>query len=236
MDWHLRSATCSDEHVASPIMQRTVFCADITAHLGKSQLDDRVPARSQCTVMHRARAWIPLLAVAAGYAASFFLIRRFMPFSLASPWFVVVAMICFLGLAFVAQPLVMIRMPGPLRTIRAWEAEGGLYRRLRVPAFGTLLRRTPLRLFNRDVYLPGGLRDKARVGAEVEAAEASHFWAAALVAPYMVYLSLRGTWIPLFWVSLAQLLINVYPVMHLRLTRHRLERIVSRMESGRTRL
>ena len=181
-------------------------------------------------------AWARLLGVAAGYGIGYFAWQRVMPFSVASPWFVVVAMICFLGLAFVAQPLVMIRMPGPLRTIRAWEAEGGLYRRLGVPAFGTLLRRTPLRLFNKDVYLPGGLRDKARVGAELEAAEASHFLAAALVAPYMLYLSLRGTWVPLFWVSLAQLLINVYPVMHLRLTRHRLERIVSRMESGRMRL
>jgi hypothetical protein len=186
--------------------------------------------------MHRARAWIPLLAVAAGYGASFFVIRRFMPFSLTSPWFVVVAMICFLGLAFVAQPLVMIRMPGPLRMIRAWEVEGGFYRKLHVPAYGTLLRRTPLRLFNRDVYLLSGLRDKTRVGAEVEAAEASHFWAAVLVAPYMAYLSLHETWVPLFWVSLAQLLINVYPIMHLRLTRHRLERIASRMESRRTRL
>lgn len=181
-------------------------------------------------------AWARFVGVAAGYGIAYFAWQRVMPFSLASPWFVVVSMICFLGLAFVAQPLVMIRMPGPLRTVRAWEVEGGLYRRLGVPAFGTLLRRTPLRLFNRDVYLPGGLRDKARVGAELEAAEASHFWAAALVAPYMAYLSLRGTWVPLFWVSLAQVVINVYPVMHLRLTRHRLERIVSRMESRRTRL
>jgi hypothetical protein len=180
-------------------------------------------------------AWARFVGVAAGYGIAYFAWQRVMPFSVASPWFVVVAMICFLGLAFVAQPLVMIRMPGPLRAVRAWEVEGGLYRGLRVPAYGALLRRTPLRLFNRDVYLPGGLRDKARVGAELEAAEASHFWAAALVVPYMVLLCLRSMWVPLFWVSLAQVLINVYPVMHLRLTRHRLERIASRMESRRTR-
>jgi len=186
--------------------------------------------------MGRRRDWIRLLAVAAGYAVAFVALQRVMPFSVASPWFVIVAMICFLGLAFVAQPLMMIRMPGPLRAVRAWEVERGLYRAIGVPVFGRVLRSTPLRLFNVDVYLRNGLGDRARVGAELEAAEASHFWAAAFVVPYMVYLSLRGMWVPLFWVSLAQVLINAYPVMHLRLTRHRLERIVSRMESRRTRL
>ena len=144
--------------------------------------------------MDRRHGWIRLTAVAAGYVVAFLAIRRAIPFSMASPWFVVVAMICFLGLAFVAQPLVMIRMPRPLRTIRGWEIEGGVYRALGVPAYGRLLRRTPLRGFNRDVYLHNGLRDTRTVGAELEAAEASHFWAALLVVPYMVHLTLMGMW------------------------------------------
>ena len=174
-------------------------------------------------------AWARFLAVAAGYAAAFVAIRRFMPFSVASPWFVLVAMVCVLGLAFVAQPIVMIRMPRPLRAIRAWEAGGGrVYRALGVSAYGALLRRTPLRLFNRDVYLRSGLRDTARVFEELEAAEASHFWAAVLVAPYMAYLVLHAMWAPLVWIALAQVFINLYPIMHLRLTRHRLGALVSR--------
>jgi hypothetical protein len=173
-------------------------------------------------------AWVRFLAVAAGYAAAFVAFQRFMPFSVASPWFVFVAMVCFLGLAFVAQPLVMIRMPRPLRAIRPVEANGRLYRALGVRTFGTLLRRTPLRLFNVDVYLHNGLRDAARVGAELEAAEASHFWAAVLVLPYMACLVRQGAWTVFLWFSLAQLLINVYPIMHLRLTRHRLERVALR--------
>jgi hypothetical protein len=40
-----------------------------------------------------------LLAVAAAYAAAFVAIRRAVPFSLDSPWFVFVAMVCVLGLA-----------------------------------------------------------------------------------------------------------------------------------------
>lgn len=187
-------------------------------------------------IMDRRRGWIHLTAVAAGYAAAFIVIRRVMTFDLASPWFVVVAMVCFLGLAFVAQPLVMIRMPRPLRTIRAWEIDGGVYRALGVQAYGRLLRRTPLRLFNRDVYLRDGLRDTQRAGAELEAAEASHFWAAVLVVPYMVHAALAEKWIALLGVSLAQALINAYPVMHLRLSRHRLDRLVSRMPPRRTTL
>jgi hypothetical protein len=185
--------------------------------------------------MGRGRAWIPLVAVATAYAVAFMAIRRFMPFSLASPWFVVVAMVCFLGLAFVAQPIVMVRMPRPLRTIRPWEVEGRVYRALAVPAYGRLLRRTALRLFNRDVYLHNGLRDTRRVGAELEAAEASHFWAALLVVPYMVHAGLSGMWGGLLGLSLAQVLINAYPVMHLRLSRYRLDRLVSRRSRQRAR-
>ena len=140
--------------------------------------------------MGKSRHWMPLLATAAGDGAAYRVIQRITPFDVASPWFVVVAMICFLGLAFVAQPLVMIRMPRVLRTIRAWEINGGVYRALGVPAYGRLLRRTPLRLFNRDVYLQDGLPGTQRVGAELEAAEASHFWAAVLVVPYMVHAAL----------------------------------------------
>jgi len=178
------------------------------------------------------RDWIRLLAVAAAYTAAFLLVRGLMPSGLDSPWFVCIAMICFLGLAFVARPVIPIRMPRPVQRIRPWEAEGRLYRRLRVRAFGTLLRRTSLRYLNRDVYLAGGARDTSELRSQLEAAEASHFWAALLVAPYMVRLALRGAWSALFWVTLAQVLINAYPMMHLRLTRARLDR-ASRQSSRR---
>lgn len=172
--------------------------------------------------------WLRFLAVAALYGAAFFLFRRAVPSGLESPWFALVAMICFLGLAFTARPLARIRMPGPLRALRSWETGGGVYRALRVPAFGRLLRRTPLRYFNTDVYFSDGRWGVAGVLAQVEAAEASHFWAAVLVAPYMCLAALRGAWGALFWVSFAQVVINVYPVMHLRLARHRLGRLASR--------
>ena len=43
----------------------------------------------------------------------------------------------------------------------------------------------------------------------------------------------HGMWAPLFWITLAQVLINLYPIMHLRLTRHRLGALVSRRRSRR---
>jgi hypothetical protein len=137
-------------------------------------------------------------------------------------------MVCFLGLAFVARPVLPIRMPGSLRRVRDWEAKGRLYRRLGVHGFGRLLRRTPLRLLNRDVYLSGALPGGAGLSTQLEAAEASHFWAALLVVPYMVRLCLTLRWQSLFWVTVAQVLFNLYPILHLRVARHRLGRAFAR--------
>lgn len=177
------------------------------------------------------RDWTRFLAVAAAYSVAFLSLRRAVPFRLESPWFVFVAMICFLGLTFVARPVVPIRMPRFLRRIQAWEVESGFYPRLGLPAFGRLLRRTPLRLLNRDVYLGAGTRDPAKLSVQLEAAEASHFWDAVLVVPYMVHVSLMGAWSTLLWFSLAQVLVNAYPIMHLRLTRHRLDRLALKTSS-----
>jgi hypothetical protein len=185
-------------------------------------------------VMGSSRDRVRLLAVATAYVAAYFAFRRAFPFSVASPWFVFVAMVCFLGLAAMARPVVPIRMPRWLRAVRPWETQPGIYRALRVPAFGRLLQRTPLRLLNTDVYLAGG-GGTARLSRQLEAAEASHFWDAMLVLPYMAHLALQGAWTAFLWFSLAQVLINAYPIMHLRLARHRLERVGSRKPSPRER-
>ena len=132
--------------------------------------------------------WLRFWGVAAAYGVTFLLLRRADPGIATSPWFVVAAMICFLGLMSVAKEVVRIRMPRALRGIRDWEARGRAYRALGVAAYGALLRRTPLRLLNRDVYLDRRTRHSGELSAQLEAAEASHFWAALLVIPYMVRL------------------------------------------------
>ena len=182
--------------------------------------------------MSAAKDWARFLAVAAAYVVAFVLVRRAVSFSLESPWFVVTAMVCVLGLAFLARPLVPFRMPRGARRVRGWEARV-LYRRLGVPAFGSLLRNTPLRFLNTDVYLAAGARSPRELAVRLEEAEASHFWAALLVAPYMIRLLLQGACAALFWIAVAQVLLNLYPIMHLRLTRYRLERVASRASRQR---
>jgi len=181
----------------------------------------------------RPAQWVRFGGVAAAYGTAFALLRRGARISLDSPGFVIVAMICFLGLAFVAAPVVPIAVPRALRRIRPWEAEGRVYRALGVLAFGHLLRRTPLRLFNTEVYLGAGTSTAGRLCAQLEVAEASHFWAATLVLPFMVRATVQGRWSAVLWVTAAQVLINAYPVMHLRVARHRLARVATRRASLR---
>lgn len=178
--------------------------------------------------MNPLTAWLRFLAVAIAYGITFFVVRRAFPFSVESAWFVCLAMVCFLGLVSMARPIIRIRMPPALRRIRAWETGRGFYRAIGVPSFGRLLRRPPLRLLNTYVYLAPGARETPGLDAALEAGEASHFWAAVLVLPYMVHAAFDGAWGALWWVSLTQLLVNAYPIMHLRLARGRLERLTAR--------
>ncbi len=175
--------------------------------------------------------WLRFWGVAAAYGVTFWLLLRADPGIVTSPWFVVAAMVCFLGLMSVAKEVVRVRMPRALRGVRGWEARGRAYRAVGVPAFGKLLRRTPLRLLNRNVYLAGRTRDAGALAAQLEAAEASHFWAALLVVPFMVRLAAAGSWHALFWVAVAQALVNLYPILHLRIARHRLDRLAARTRS-----
>ena len=174
--------------------------------------------------MGRPAQWVRFGGVVLAYGTAFALLRRGSRFSLDSPLFVIVVMVCFLGLTFVAAPVIPIGMPRALKRIRPWEAEGSIYRALGVHAFGHLLRRTPLKQFNTDVYLGTGATGAGHLQAQLDVAEASHLWAAVLVLPYMIRAALQGRWSAFSWVMAAQVLINLYPVMHLRLARHRLNR------------
>jgi Glycosyl-4,4'-diaponeurosporenoate acyltransferase len=176
-----------------------------------------------------------LLAVAASFALSLFLFQRAMPFSLTSPWFQLMPMLCVLGLAGVAQPIWPLRMPRALRAIRAWEADGRLYRSLGVAAFGALLRRTPLRLLNSQVYLCKHCEDLVRLSAQLESAEAAHLWAGAVLVPYMAYAFVAGMWRTVLCFTIVQVIGNAYPMMHLRATRSRVDRYASKMSLRRAR-
>ena len=100
--------------------------------------------------------------------------------------------------------------------------------RLRVLSFGRFLRQAPLRYLNPTVYLDRKRRDPLQVRRQAESAEATHFWAAVLFMPYVTFAGLNGMWSVVAWFLLAQVLVNVYPILHLRHIRGRLDRTIRR--------
>ena len=169
---------------------------------------------------------IILLAVTASFGVSLSMLRRAVGFT--SPWFALVMMFSFLGLVAFARPLFLLKMPRWLRKVRVWEVRGKFYRALGVPAFGVLLRRTPLRYLQPLVYLSRYPGEPAKVQAQIEGAEAAHFWAAALIIPYMVFACVQNWWGVIFWLMVVQIVGNVYPILHLRWVRGRLTRVIDR--------
>jgi hypothetical protein len=173
-----------------------------------------------------------LIATALAFAVSLTMMQRVV--GLASPWMVLLVMTCFLGLAKIAEPIFVLKVPGSVRPLRSWELKGKIYRSLRVPEFGALLRRTPLRLLNTTVYLSGERPDVNHILRQVEAAEASHFWAGVLLTPYLVYCAWTGRWAVLgVCLVVAQVVGNIYPILHLRWVRGRLERMQRRSGAAR---
>src|SRR5258708_25318307 len=87
-----------------------------------------------------------------------------------------------------------------------------------------LIRQPPLRFLTSAVYIDGRRSDALQVRLYAESAEATHFWAAVLLLPYIALAGLSGRWRVIAWFSLAQPLVNVYPPLHLRYARGRLDR------------
>jgi hypothetical protein len=154
---------------------------------------------------------------------------------LSSLWFALIASFSVLGLIDLVAPLIPLRLPPVLREIRSWESRGRAYRRTGVIAFGELLRRSPLRRLNRRVYLDALPRDFAATRSRVEDAEAAHFWGGVVTLPYLVLAGVQSWWSVVIGVVLFDLTANVYPILHLRSARSRLDRVLrSRRATGRS--
>jgi hypothetical protein len=108
-----------------------------------------------------------------------------------------------------------------------------VYKALRVPAFGALLRRTPLRHLNAFVYLKQN-PSPSIVRAQLESAEAAHLLAAVLLVPYIGYACVVGWWEAVAWLLLVQIGFNLYPILHLRWVRVRINRLQDRDPRFRT--
>jgi hypothetical protein len=169
-------------------------------------------------------AWRLLFATA--IVASLALLGQAVGF--ASPWFGVTASFCVLGLLDLATPFARLRMPRRLRKLRTWEMRGGVYQSLGVPAFGALLRHSPLRLLNRNVYLTRLLRDLTALPARMEQAEAAHFWGGVATLPYLGFACAQDREMTVICVIVFNVIVNLYPIFHLRSVRARVEQALLR--------
>ena len=143
---------------------------------------------------------------------------------IASPWFGLMASFGVLGVLDLAMPFGLIRLPRALREVRAWERRGRLYRALGVFAFGAFLRGSPARWLNRRVYLGAFSGDLMAVRSLVGNAEAAHFWGGLATTPYLALAWAQGWWSAFTGVILFDFVLNVYPILHLRSVRFRIER------------
>jgi hypothetical protein len=168
-----------------------------------------------------------LLVLSMAFAAAILLFGRVIGF--ASPWMALPLTSCLLGLARVAEPVFRLKVPSSIHTLRAWELRGRVYRGLGVTRFGAVLRNTALRWLNPAVYLSTGRPDLRDIVQKLESAEASHFWAGVLLIPFWVLCVWQRQWLILSGLFVMNVLLNVYPIMHLRTVRGRLARVTQRV-------
>lgn len=151
------------------------------------------------------------------------------------PGFALVVAFSILGMIDLLMPSIRLRVPRVLRPVRSWELRGRVYRVLGVRCFGRFLRESPLRFLNRRVYLKSFPRDVERVRTHVEDAEAAHFWGGLATVPYIAYAGSRGLWGSVAALILFNVFVNVYPILHLRWVRARMERFVESRRAGDSR-
>lgn len=144
-----------------------------------------------------------------------------------SPWLGLFCMFYVMGTAKSAEPQVLFRMPGGLREVDPNATRAGVRNRWGIQSFGAFLRNTPFRYLNRSVYLANREHDVPALLRKLESAETIHFWAAVLFTPYIVYIAARGLFAHALLFVLIQIAFNLYPILHLRLVRARLSRLLA---------
>jgi hypothetical protein len=159
--------------------------------------------------------------MAIAFATCFLLLRE--AIGSKSPWLGLLLMFYFMGLAKFGESFFVLPLPGCIRDVRAWETMGTTYQRLGVQRFGQLLRLPPLRFLNSEVHLAGGQRDLQALYRYAASSEANHFWAGLLFTPYIAYVWAQGHKGIATLFLVIQVLFNVYPILHLRLLRGRLD-------------
>ena len=181
---------------------------------------------SYMSPVHYSRTIIVVVGTALGLALSIVMLANVIGYT--SPWIALLLMFDLMALARVAEPLFVLRMPTNLSRLRRWELTSTVYRQVGVCLFGSVLRNTPFRFLNTGVYLSSDVKDLHRLLRRVANAEATHFWAALLFTAYIGHLYLSGRPQIATGFLAVQVLFNVYPILHLRLIRGRLDALLQR--------
>ena len=151
--------------------------------------------------------------------------------SAGSPWIA--------GVSFVVMLLVMAIVywlsvlcgpwsPGHWFDIRSWE-RAGLYRWLGVLPFRWVLLRSPFATLNKQIHLRSrtGLSELQR---HMREAEAGHYITFALTLALTVVFATQRDSRFFFWLTLCNVLGNVYPIWLQRFNRIRVARAVDRLD------
>ena len=126
------------------------------------------------------------------------------------------------------RTVVPLGLPAWILKVRRGEFAVLRWRWAGVPLFGAALRSTPLRHLGGSVYLSQCANDSACVLRGIRAAEEVHAWSVLFCLPWLVYWCWQGWWFSVGASLAVHALLNVYPVLHLRLTRGRMERCAAR--------
>ncbi len=167
----------------------------------------------------------------AAFAFSLTMARR--AWDVTSPCYGLLVMSFVFGVATFGRKLFLVKMPFGLRALHDWEKRGEVYRKTGVIGFGVILRRTPLRYLQPLVYLRRRPGEIAAVLAQIEGAEAAHFWGALVLMPYVVLAGIQHRWGVVLGLMVLQLVLNLYPLCHLGWVRCRLDAVLSKKEPSR---
>lgn len=139
--------------------------------------------------------------------------------------------------AWIAAVHTVIRLPIPTWISKVTKAELAVLRQpwTGVRGFGRVLRHTPLRHLGGRVYLAQCSNDSTQVLRGIQEDEEIHCWSLLLGVPWLMYWLVQGLWWSVAMSFAVQLLWNIYPVLHLRLTRGRMEHYRARHEDRQRR-
>jgi hypothetical protein len=126
----------------------------------------------------------------------------------------------------------ILPLPLPARILKLRRREVSLLRAQwsGVRLFGRILRGTPLRRLGGTVYLAEHGADPVLVVSAIRDAEAIHAWSMLFSIPWLAWWIHQALWLAAGSSLAVHLALNVYPILHLRLARARIEKCAVKLQ------